>query len=204
MKLATQTALAVLLMTTTVAPIAQAQPSTPAEKAAIEQAKAKAAGRDLSVKIKTKKQSNNPDMKESVTTTTSEVSMPEPVAAQGAPELPVIDAAQYVPVTDPESSLVYISGGIGEAEIAYFKTLRDGYSLKLVMADKAAAFVSDATVTISNATGEKIATLSGVGPYLLVKLPAGKYTLTISAGEVEVGQAVTIREGKLTALDVRL
>ena len=204
MKLATQMALSALLMTTTIAAVAQAQPATPAEQAAIEEAKAKAAGHDVSVKVKTKKQSNNPNMKDAVTTTTSEVSMPEPEVAQGAPELPVIDASQYVPVTDPESSLVYLSGGIGEAEIAYFKSLKDGYSLKLVIADKSAEFISDATVSIRNASGATVATLSGVGPYLLVKLPAGKYTLAIAANGVEVRHAITIRNGKLSALDVRL
>ena len=204
MKLATYMTLSILLSTVTLAHAAQAQPTSPSENAAIEDAKAKAAGHDVSVKIQTKKQSNNPNMKDAVTTTTSEVSMPKPEAVQGAPDMVVLDDTQYVPVTDADSGLVYLSGGVGDEEIAYFKALKDGYSLKLLIADKSGAFLSDATVAISNARGEKVATLSGVGPYLLAKLPAGKYTITISAGELEVGQAITVREGKLTALDVRL
>ncbi len=202
MKLVTSMAISAVIFSMALATAAQAQ--TPAEKAVIDQAKAESNGRDLSVKIKTKKQSNTIDMKDAVTTTTSEVSMPKPMAEQGAPNLAVVDESQYVPVVDEESSLVYLTGGVGESEIAYFKALKTGYSLKMLIADKDGSFLTDANVTISNAAGQKVATLSNVGPFLLVKLPAGKYTLTTSAYTVQVGQVVTIHEGKLTAIDVRL
>jgi len=137
-----------------------------------------------------------------VTTTTVTIP-PHTYVPQGAPSISVIDPANYQPVTDPQSQLVYISGGIGEGEAAYFRALKDDYTFKELIADKEGHLLSSAIVTIEGAKGQINATLNNVGPFVLVKLPAGKYKIVTTVNGTDVARNVVIKSGKLTAVDVR-
>lgn len=181
---------------------ALAQEEQPAPDS-IEALRAAAANGDASVRVKTTTFNDGAEPNNATVTTQTNVTRPAHRVAQGAPMEVAPDVAEYSPVTDPDSKLVYLSGGIGAAEIAYFKQLKEDYTLKLLTANKEGHLVSEVTVVIQDAVGKNIATLPLVGPYLLVKLPPGRYTLVASLEGREVTRAVTVTPGKQTAVDVR-
>lgn len=166
--------------------------------------RAKAAGQsDASVNVKTMTENDGAEPNHATTTVTTEVEIPKQRAAQGVPIEESIEEADYPPMTDEASSLVYVTGGVGAAEIAYFKQLAADYTFKLLMADAGGHLVSDATVSIHAVPSGVAATFEEVGPYLLVKLPAGKYKITAKANGVEVLRDITVKAGKQTVMDAR-
>lgn len=71
--------------------------------------------------------------------------------------------------------IAYASGGIGIDERDEMQTMAADYSLKLAFAIAGSgAYVSDVSVTIQRGE-ETVFQVADVGPWLLVKLPAGGY-----------------------------
>lgn len=71
--------------------------------------------------------------------------------------------------------IAYASGGIGMDEREEMQAMLGDYSLKLAFAfEGSGAYVSGVSVTLSRA-GEPVFQVQDVGPWLLVKLPAGPY-----------------------------
>lgn len=158
---------------------------------------------DISVTVTTTTVNDGAEPNNATTTTDTKVVRPPHIVAQGPAPIPQVDASDYPPQTDADSKLVYVSGGVGAAEIAYFKQLKNDYTLKLLAADKEGHLVDEVVVTLNDAEGKKLATFSDVGPYLLVKLPAGRYMVDAMLDNVHVTRNVTIKAGKQTAVDVR-
>lgn len=192
-----------MLASVSLAPLAYAQDDEPADmQQAIEQQRSQHP--DLSVQSKTTTTYTGIKDAAPIVQTETKVKYPPRVPIQqGAAPIAPVDPANYPPKTDEASQLVYLTGGVGESEIAYFKSLKEDYTLKLLMADKEGHLVGDAIVTIADTKGQVIATLEGVGPYLLVKLPAGKYKITAALNDEEVVRTATVKAGKIAAVDVR-
>ncbi len=70
----------------------------------------------------------------------------------------------------------FVSGGVGETEIAEIKAIGPAYSLQVLTADRAGQFVSGVHVTIKRG-GTSVLDTDLDGPYLLVKLSPGAYQL---------------------------
>lgn len=80
-------------------------------------------------------------------------------------------------------SVVYVTGGVGDAEIGEIKQMMRDYSLSMTFAERQngnAVFLADVPVTVRNAHGDSVLDVRTSGPYLLVKLPAGNYEISAS------------------------
>jgi hypothetical protein len=87
--------------------------------------------------------------------------------------------AATLPAPISANGITYVSGGIGHEEAAAMQAEARNYPLSLVFsAGKHGAFVSNVTVTIKDKAGKVLLDSASGGPIMLVKLPAGDYTIT--------------------------
>ena len=101
------------------------------------------------------------------------------------------------------NGVTLVSGGIGLDSQQRLKTLEPQFNLKLVFTLVEGNYVSDVTVTVSNAAGELLVEHLADGPFLLMKLPAGRYGVAAVYGGTRKQLQVTVREGRLRTEYVR-
>lgn len=77
----------------------------------------------------------------------------------------------------------YITGGVGEEEMAQLKMVEHEYNFRLLLTGVGGAYISDATVRITDSSGRLILSTDGAGPYLYATLAPGSYKLEITAPE---------------------
>jgi hypothetical protein len=114
------------------------------------------------------------------------------IATVGAQEAPM-------PQQQLLGDVAYLNGGAGDEEVQYVKQSMKEYTLALAFAragSPRAEYVASVSVTIKDAKGATVFELPSVGPYLLVKLAPGKYSVVASYNDatqtrpVAVGKAV--------------
>jgi hypothetical protein len=100
----------------------------------------------------------------------------------------------------PEASgVAYIAGGVGESGRAEIEAVQAQYSLKLVFAYTNGEFLAQVKVVISDAAGETLVSTDADGPWLLVNLPAGTYTVAATVnGETKTEQVSVPASGLKT------
>ncbi len=120
----------------------------------------------------------------------------------GDGDLTIADNAQ-ANAAMPRTTVPFISGGVGEDEMARIRSLQDQYDLKLLITEKNGVFLSDVHVSIEDRKGNTILETDTQGPVLLINLPDGKYTVkaTRHDGETKITH-VTVKQGKLHAYQV--
>jgi hypothetical protein len=85
-----------------------------------------------------------------------------------------------IPPEKSQGSVTFVSGGIGKDE-SEMKRAASRYSMSIEMASTAsgrAEYVSDVKVDIRDSRGTTVLSTTGEGPFLLVNLPPGQYTVT--------------------------
>jgi hypothetical protein len=99
-----------------------------------------------------------------------------------------------LPQPRTENGITYLSGGVGKAEADAMKQEAKHYPLGMVFsANKDNEYLADIRVTIKDKAGkEMLSTVSG-GPIMLVKLPAGKYTVAAEAKGKTLHRTVRVR-----------
>jgi hypothetical protein len=108
------------------------------------------------------------------------------------------DAAK-LPAEMVQGEVHYVSGGIGHDEAAAFRHAEKHYPLALVFSSKAKPrdeFVSDVKVMIRDAKGKTMLDAASTGPFLLARLPAGKYDIQATHGSKMLERHATVVEGK--------
>jgi len=89
--------------------------------------------------------------------------------------------------------IAYLSGGIGQDEQEAMKSVASHYDLLVTFVESGSgAYISDVRVAIDNRMGERVFEISTEGPLLLVKLPAGRYTVSALNGERLLSRKVTV------------
>jgi len=105
------------------------------------------------------------------------------VAAFGA-AVPLCAAAagDPLPPEHTQGAVVYRSGGIGADESAAMKAAAGHYPLEVLFAERnetgTAAYEAGARISIRDDKGKEVLSTVSAGPFLLARLPAGRYTLT--------------------------
>jgi hypothetical protein len=99
------------------------------------------------------------------------------VAAHAQPD----PGAPPPPTVQRAGNIEYVNGGGGTEMRDAIARLESGYTLKLVFSDTTGAFAVADRLAIRGATGELLG-IPNAGPWVLVKLPAGRYTLDASMG----------------------
>lgn len=74
-----------------------------------------------------------------------------------------------------QNGTVYLTGGIGDEELARIVEARKDFNVRLLMAEKTGAYIADVRVKISDGKGKPVLDVAGAGPFLLVKLARGSY-----------------------------
>lgn len=88
-----------------------------------------------------------------------------------------------VPQEYGQGNASYVSGGIGSDEAEVMRQASANYPLTLEMATAAGgprdAYISDAKVDIRDGSGHPVLSTTTQGPIMLVRLPAGTYTVDV-------------------------
>ena len=108
---------------------------------------------------------------------------------------PSVASAQDVPIIGQD--IAYASGGIGTNEREEMKAMMADYSLKLEFAvEGSGAYLSDISVTVQRGA-ETVFQVVDVGPWLLVKLPAGSYRVIAVSGDQTTEATIEVPESGL-------
>ncbi|WP_434602540.1 carboxypeptidase regulatory-like domain-containing protein [Pseudomonas sp. Z4-7] len=109
-----------------------------------------------------------------------------PFTAFGVLLLPIaLNATNLAPIDNTgvqiqpmqQNGITYLSGGIGEDEARAIGQAK-GYNLHMTFAiGPENKYVPDVDVTVLNASGQTLLTLSDAGPLVYVQLPPGKYSV---------------------------
>ena len=87
-------------------------------------------------------------------------------------------SAAALPQAKTENGVTYIDGGVGHDEAAAMKAEAKDYPLSMVFsAGKDNEYLAGVKVAIRNKAGKEVLKIASGGPIMLVKLPAGRYTV---------------------------
>jgi hypothetical protein len=89
-------------------------------------------------------------------------------------------AAAQAPMPQPhtQDGVTYLNGGIGDEEVQFIKQSMKDYTLALSFSRSTGEYVASVAVTIKDMKGATVLEEQSVGPYLLVRLPPAKYSVT--------------------------
>jgi hypothetical protein len=98
-----------------------------------------------------------------------------------------------------QGSVAYLSGGIGEEEREAIKAAAASYPLTLELATTGPQrnpYIADARVEIRDTTGRAVLDATAQGPFVLVRLPEGTYTVDVDWNDAEQRRVVQIAPDK--------
>ncbi len=81
----------------------------------------------------------------------------------------------------------FVSGGVGEDEIQEIKRLSSNYPLELLFATKKlpSVYLADVKVQIKDKDGKVVLDEVSRGPFFLVKIPPGRYSISVENDGIE-------------------
>jgi hypothetical protein len=91
----------------------------------------------------------------------------------------------------------YVSGGIGLESRERLRAKQDSYNLMVLLAQSDGHYLGGADITISDRGGKPLLTTQVKGPWLLVKLPPGDYTVHAKARNAVQRAHVVVAENGL-------
>lgn len=105
----------------------------------------------------------------------------EPLRCGG--RLPEVPAAQFPPaILIVEGKTIqgfpYLSGGVSSDEREVMEERGKTYNLKLIFAAKTGEYLSNVILTIREAKGGEIITITTNGPWFYAQLPSANYSIT--------------------------
>jgi len=100
------------------------------------------------------------------------------------------------------SGIAYITGGVTIDERQEMMAQRNNYSLLLKVAAKSGKYLGDSVVKITDQAGATVFECTTDGPWLLVDLPVGRYT--VSATGLEITQSQKILISKKTRREITM
>lgn len=89
--------------------------------------------------------------------------------------------ANNLPASQTQGNITYLTGGISESEATAIKEVAGLYPLELEFLRKAKPrdqYLADIRVQIKDARDMTVLNATANGPFLLAKMPAGKYTVS--------------------------
>lgn len=107
-------------------------------------------------------------------------------------------ARAALPALQHQGDVEYVSGGIGIDESTSFKDARATFPLSMTFAQAAQGqgdYVADVKVVVADAHGKPVLDTTSQGPYLLARLPDGKYQVKATYGNQTQTRDVTIAGG---------
>lgn len=99
--------------------------------------------------------------------------------------------------------IAYMSGGVSEEARDSLQTLARDFNVKLILATKGGAYLSDVPIAIDDAAGKRILEAKSDGPWFFAKLPAGRYQVAASANGIAQKKPVTVGAQGMSTVDFR-
>lgn len=103
-----------------------------------------------------------------------------------------------LPPVKSQGQTQFLSGGIGKDESEAILQARSSWPLTLELTQAAgpkAEYISDVQITIKDELRNTILETTAEGPYLLVKLPPGKYSLDATYNSITLHRKLNIEKG---------
>ena len=85
-----------------------------------------------------------------------------------------------LPTIYSRGQISYTSGGVGQDEEQAFKREAPNWPLALQFSGAGGEFIADVHISIMKRDGTKVLEAVSQGPFMLVKLPPGAYTLHVA------------------------
>ena len=107
--------------------------------------------------------------------------------------------AGTAPQKHVQGSVAYVSGGIGSDEAQAMKAAAADYPLTLELAaagPERDPYIADARVEIRDLRGNAVLDTTTEGPFLLVRLPSGTYTLDVEWNGAQKRKTVQVAADK--------
>jgi hypothetical protein len=104
-----------------------------------------------------------------------------------------------LPPEQKQGSIVFLSGGVGKDQQAAIKHVAAGYPLELEFLKGPKApreYLSGVHVDIKDTTGKPVLNTQSDGPFLLVKVPHGTYSISATDGGRTQTRNVTVTDGE--------
>ena len=100
-----------------------------------------------------------------------------------------------LPTPQTQGGVTFLDGGAGDEEVQFIRQSMKDDSLALAFArgsSPSAEYVASVAVTIQDTKGRTVFASPSAGPYLLVKLPAGTYSVVASDHDETRTRPVTV------------
>jgi hypothetical protein len=110
-------------------------------------------------------------------------------------------ATAPLPAEKVAGQIHYVTGGVGQDEADAFRQAQRDYSLALEFGNQTkprAQFTADVKVLIRDARGNTVLDAVADGPFLLARLPAGRYTIRATQNGRTLDRVATVAGGKST------
>ncbi|MBU9148794.1 carboxypeptidase-like regulatory domain-containing protein [Burkholderia multivorans] len=97
-----------------------------------------------------------------------------------------------LPEATQQGDISFVSGGIGKDQSTAFERNESAWPLALRFTGKGGEYLADVHVRIVDGKGNEVLKTDARGPYMLVKLPPGRYTVHASYQGSDETRAVTV------------
>ncbi len=97
-----------------------------------------------------------------------------------------------MPQVQQQGGVEFVSGGVGLDESKALQAARSQWPLSLRFTDRNAEFLADVRVQIVDAQGASVLNATSRGPYMLVRVRPGRYTVHVSHNGIDKTGAVTV------------
>jgi len=97
-----------------------------------------------------------------------------------------------MPQTEQQGDVSFVSGGVGLDESHALRSAAHDWPLSMRFTARSGQYLADVHVRISNAHGSDVLDTTSRGPYMLVRVPPGRYTIHVDHGGVPQTRAVTV------------
>ena len=114
--------------------------------------------------------------------------------------VPALAAAGHLPPEHMQGAVAFVSGGVGEDEAAAMKQAAQGYPLELNFFKRMPCgydvYLATDEVAMKDQHGKVMMHTTADGPFLLARLPTGRYSVSASNDGVTKEHRVSIVPGK--------
>ncbi len=110
-----------------------------------------------------------------------------------------------LPQVQSQGQAEFITGGVGKDESDAIAQMAGTWPLMLELSQstaRRAEFISDVQITIKDKSGNTVLDMTSEGPYVLVKLPAGKYSLDATYESKTLHRNVSLEKGRSVRLSL--
>ena len=110
-----------------------------------------------------------------------------------------------LPPVQSQGQAEFLTGGVGKDESDAISRAAGAWPLVLELSQSLpprAEYISDVQITIKDKSGNTVLDMTSEGPYVLVKLPAGKYSLDATYESKTLHRDISLEKGRSKRLSL--